>query len=485
VDTEAFPSIRVLVIDDEADMLRICSNVLRSGLRSLEGPPRVDTANSAAEARQLIRQQRFDLVLLDVKMPGVSGLALMHFALEHGHGATVVLITAYPDYGDAVTATKEGAFHYLIKPFTAGELLEVAQGGLEDRWNRSAGQGSTEAETPGRPLRALLGESGLMRELRRLLARVSPLRENVLLLGETGTGKSLVAHTFHENGPLRDRPMITLDCGAIPAELMEAELFGHEKGSFTGAFQMRKGLLELAEDGTLLLDEVSDLPLRLQSRLLRALQEKEFRRVGGSVVRQFGARVIATSNVDLQREVREGRFREDLFYRLNVIPICLPPLRARPEDTQLLGRAFLGRFRDRNPGCIVQDVSPAALRVLGRYDWPGNVRELENAIRRTAAFCSQREIMVDDLPEEILKGVRGKEEVDSDFSRAKRQWLSGFEERYFRDLLRQTAGNVVEAARLSGVPRASLYRYLRKYGLEPAYFRDSNMGRRPTSETEL
>ncbi len=472
--SEANPGFRILVVDDEEDMLRICTNVLRSGLTSPAGQPHVETTSSALEARQLLMQGAFDLVVLDVKMPGVSGLELMHFALEHGHGSSLVLITAFPTYGDAVTATKEGAFDYVTKPFTADELLDVARRALEDRLARKASQCGTGAE--GGPLGALLGESGLLRELRRLVARVSPLRENVLLLGETGTGKNLVAHTLHVNGPLRERPMITLDCGAIPAELMESELFGHEKGSFTGAVQTRKGLLELAEEGTLLLDEISDLPLRLQSRLLRALQEKEFRRVGGSVVRHFGARVIAASNVDLQREVREGRFREDLYFRLNVIPITLPPLRARPEDAQVLGRAFLRRFRDRNPECDVQDISRGALRVLARYAWPGNVRELENVIRRTAAFCSGREITVDDLPEEIPRDPRGEEEVDADFFSARRQWLSGFEERYFRDLLQQTAGNVVEAARLSGVPRASLYRYLRKYGLDPAHFRGSNAG---------
>jgi len=484
VTTDAFPTVRILVVDDETDMLHICADVLRSGLGFSEDEPQVETASTASRARQLLIRQEFGLILLDVKMPRVAGLELMHFALEHGRGAAVVLMTAYPCYGDAVLATKEGAFDYVIKPFTAGQLREVARKALKDKFSRSAVGLSTDAAEGGEPLDRFIGQSSKMSELRRLLEKISSLGENVLLLGETGTGKGLVAQIIHDRGPLRRRPMVTLDCGAIPSELMESELFGHEKGSFTGADRVRKGLLELAEDGTLFLDEVSELPLHLQSRLLRALQEREFRRMGAAEVRRVRARVLAASNRDLQQEVREERFREDLYYRLNVIPVVLPPLRDHPEDVPHLADVFIARFRQAHSAQMVQDISSAARDKLLRYRWPGNVRELENVIRRACALCGSRHIEVDDLPEEILTDhlPQGKTQPEG-FFRSRHHWLSRFEKRYFRDLLKQSAGNVVEAARMSGIPRPTLYRYLRKYSLDPAQFRVSPARERLDSET--
>ena len=269
--------------------------------------------------------------------------------------------------------------------------------------------------------------------------------------------------------------MITLDCGAIPSELMENELFGHEKGSFTGADRVQKGVLELAADSTLFLDEISDLPLQLQSRLLRALQEREFRSIGGGTVKRVSARIIVASNRDLQELVKEGKFREDLYYRINVIPITVPPLRERAEDIPLLSTAFLGDFRARNPAATVRSMGEEAMDSLMNYSWPGNVRELENVIRRTSALSTGREIRRSDLPQHLLTASKSAEgDVLGEFNQARDQWLSQFEEQYFRDLLEQTGGNVVEAAKLSSVPRATLYRYLRKYKLDPAQFRSSN-----------
>ena len=472
MNIEALPEVRVLVVDDETDMLTICSEVLRSGLESSDGELSVETAGTAARARQVLIRDNLDLIILDVKMPGVSGLELMHFALEHAHGANVVLITAYPSYGDAVTATKEGAFDYITKPFTAGQLLDVVRRALEDTRQRSATQRAMEHVGLGAPANALLGTSTGIHELRRLIDRIAQLRENVLLLGETGTGKGLVARVIHGSGPFKQRPMVTFDCGAIPDSLVESELFGHEKGAFTGADRSRRGLLELAGDGTLFLDEVSELPMTIQSRLLRALQEREFRRVGGAEVKRVAARVIAASNRDLQNEVQEGRFRQDLFFRLNVIPVSLHPLREHPEDIGLLADTFLIRFREQNPGSEARRISPDATEVLVRYRWPGNVRELENVIRRSCALCQAEIIRVENLPDEIVAAVStGEAPASNGFFGARDLWLSHFEERYFRDLLEQTSGNVVEAARASGVPRATLYRYLRRHRLDPAQFR--------------
>ena len=475
--------VRILVADDEPDMLRICSDVLKSQFDSDKREPEVHNASNGIEVREVLLGGRFDLIILDVKMPGVSGLELMHFALEHGHGAPVVLITAFPNYSDAITAIREGAQDYIIKPFTAAQLVEVAKRALVDGAARPVGQPVGRSAKGALPADALLGEGHRMHEVRSLLKRVAPLRENVVLLGETGTGKGLVARILHQMGPDPSSPMMTLDCGAIPRELMESELFGHEKGAFTGATVLRKGLLELAEDGTLLLDEVSEIPLELQSRLLRALQEREFRRVGGDRMKHFNARVIAATNRDLEEAVRQGRFRDDLFYRLHVIPIHLPALREHPEDIRLLTTAFLVRFGEQNPNWKVRSISSGALDVFNHYPWPGNVRELENVIRRVAAFTNSEEIRTADLPAETRREATANEPSEGDFNRVREQWLSRFEEGYFRSLLEQTAGNVVEAARSSGVPRASLYRYLRKYGLAPADFRVSNTTRNLTRET--
>ncbi|MFQ5348865.1 MAG: sigma-54-dependent transcriptional regulator [Thermoanaerobaculia bacterium] len=475
--------VRVLVADDEDDLLRICSEVLQSKLVTEAGQPVIRTAANGREARELLLREAYELIILDVQMPGVSGLELMHFALEHGNGAQVVLITAYPNYGDAVEAIKEGAFDYIVKPFTATQLGDVALRALTEGRQPARAQAAAEQAGAASPLERLLGESSKMRETRELLERVAPLRENVVLLGETGTGKGLTADILHDLGPNRARPHVTLDCGAIPRELIESELFGHEKGAFTGASGARKGLLELAGAGTLFLDEVSEIPLELQSRLLRALQERDFRRVGGSETRRFEARVIAASNQDLQAAARDGRFRTDLFYRLHVIPISLPALREHPEDIELLANAFLSQFGSQNPERGVVGIHPEALETMRRYDWLGNVRELENVIRRAAALAQHAEIRLPDLPEEVRSQPSG-DGSEGDFSRTRERWLSRFEERYFRGLLRQTAGNVVEAARCSGVPRATLYRYLRKHGLDPAHFRVSEPGQALTSETD-
>lgn len=471
-----------MVADDEDDLLRVCSNVLRTKLITDAGPPSIHTAGNGREARALLLREAYELIILDVQMPGVSGLELMHFALEHGNGAQLVLITAYPNYGDAVEAIKEGAFDYIVKPFTAAKLGEVALRALEKRARPAASETSGALGADASPLDRLLGESQPIQEIRELLQRVASLRENVVLFGETGTGKGLTAGILHELGPSGHLPMVTLDCGAIPRDLIESELFGHEKGAFTGAGDTRKGLLELAGEGTLFLDEVSELPIELQSRLLRALQEREFRRVGGSQTRRFRARVVAASNQDLQEAVREGRFRSDLFYRLHVIPIVLPSLRRHAEDIELLACACLARFADRNPERSVGCIGPRALEALRSYHWPGNVRELENVIRRAAALARDETIRHRDLPDEVRSRSTANG-AEGDFSRAREHWLSRFEERYFRDLLRQTAGNVVEAARTSGVPRATLYRYLRKHGLDPAHFRVSGSGQPLTGET--
>jgi len=471
------------VADDEDDMLRICSEVLGSKLESTHGSPMIDTASNGREAREILLREKYDLILLDVQMPGVSGLELMHFALEHGNGARVVMITAYPTYGDAVVAIKEGAFDYIVKPFTAAQLTEVAQRAVHNGSGPAVNGSKRSATEKGHPLSALLGENPMIREIRSLIRRVAPLDENVVLLGETGTGKGLAARLLHECSHRQSRPMVTLDCGAIPRELIESELFGHEKGAFTGASTARKGLLELAQDGTLFLDEVSEIPLELQTRLLRALQEREFRSVGGGKTKRFNARVIAATNRDLEAAVGAGTFRSDLFYRLHVIPINLPALREHPEDTRLLATAFLTRFGDRNPNWGVRSISPEVQRHLESYRWPGNVRELENVIRRAAAFSEGGEIRVQDLPEEVrLETVAGQAEANG-FSQARELRMSQFEERYFRELLQETSGNVVEAARSSGVPRATLYRYLRKYELEPADFRVSEVRIDLTDET--
>jgi DNA-binding NtrC family response regulator len=384
------PRSRVLVVDDEPNMCRSLAIVL-----SEEGRYEVDTATSGAAA--LPKLERVDLVLTDLSMPGMDGLELLRRTKEASPETPVVLMTAYSTVQSAVEAMKGGAFEYLIKPFANEELLSVVESALKlrrlTRENRRLRQQIAEGARFG----DLLGKSEAMRRTFHVIERAADTDATVLIRGESGTGKELVARAIHFQGHRKDGPFVALNCAALTEALLESELFGHEKGAFTGAIRTKIGRLEQAQAGTLFLDEIGEMPQQLQTKLLRALQERSFERVGGTETLRVDIRVIAATNRDLEKAVADGSFREDLYYRLNVILVDMPPLRERMEDVPLLTEYFLGSKAE-DLGVRGKTLSEAAQQALLEYDYPGNVRELENIIERAIVLADGDTITPQDLP---------------------------------------------------------------------------------------
>ncbi len=358
-------------------------------------------AGDGGEARKRLEEEDYDLVFLDVKMPGLDGLELLRHMRARAIPSLVVIITAFGTVEQAVEAMKLGAADFLMKPFSPEQIELVVRRAQE--WVALRAQNAYLQEELGWRLpggRRLLGQSPPMKELMRTLRQVAPSNATVLITGESGTGKELVAHALHELSTRKDGPFIRMNCAAVPDSLMDSELFGHEKGAFTGAVSRRLGRFELAHGGTLLLDEITEMKQEVQAKLLRVLQEHEFERVGGSRTLHTDCRIIATSNRDLAAEVKAGRFREDLYYRLNVVPIHVPPLRERREDIPLLAHAFLAAFRSGN-GYGELRFTPEAMERLVRYSWPGNVRELMNLVHRLAVLQPGPEVGPEALPTDI------------------------------------------------------------------------------------
>ncbi len=385
----------VLVVDDEAGV--------RSSLRwLLADEHRVSEAENVELALAVLRSEPVDLLLLDLVLPGRSGLELLHELSGFASAPPVVMITATRSLDTAVKAMREGAADYVTKPFDADELRIKVRRILErqalEREVLALRARVEEVEQPA----GLLGRSAGMREVFRNLRRVAPSRASVLIRGESGTGKELVARALHELSPRAAKALVAVNCAAIPENLIESELFGHERGAFTDAVERRVGKFEAAAGGTLFLDEIGELSLAVQPKLLRALQERQIERVGGSAPIPVDVRVVAATHCDLEQAVADGRFRSDLFYRINVVPIELPPLRERPEDVRLLAEHFLARLAVEND-LPPRQLSASARRALERYPWPGNVRELENAMARAAVLCEGLEIGAGDLPEALRR----------------------------------------------------------------------------------
>ncbi len=351
----------------------------------------VDTFAEAKRALVEIKDRGYDLVLTDLKMPGMDGMTLTREVRAAGCDAPIIMMTAYATVSTAVDAMKLGVFDYITKPFEADAVAMLVDRALEHSMLRSENEALRTSVEDVRGQRTLVGPGSTMGELRSQLDRVAASHATVLISGESGTGKELVASYIHDASPRRDRPMLCLNCAALSANLLESELFGHERGAFTGADRTRKGRFELASGGTLLLDEVSEMALPLQAKLLRVLQENEFERVGSSVTRRADVRVIATTNRDVRTWVARGQFREDLFYRLNVLPIAVPPLRARAEDIPVLVDHFV-REASIQDGLPAVAVAPAAMDLFMAYEWPGNVRELQNICRRAVTLCGDATI---------------------------------------------------------------------------------------------
>ena len=444
---------RLLIAEDDADMRDLLQEVLEeAGYETL-----VAADGRAALAHVVRENEHIDAVVTDVRMPNLTGDELLAAIRQARPEAPVVVITAFGSVEQAVEMVKRGAFQYLTKPFQTAELLRT----LEEALEGSAPQrerARLRREMPTAPAR-IVGASRIMRELFDSIQRAGRSASTVLITGESGTGKELVARAIHEASE-RSGAFIAVNCAAIPAELIESELFGHTGQAFTGAKASRAGLFESADNGTIFLDEVGELPVQVQPKLLRVLQEGAIRRVGADRERNIDVRVVAATNRDLESEVSANRFREDLFWRLNVIALRVPALRERPFDIPLLVEHFISKTAERNRTEPLR-VSREALAVLTAYAWPGNVRELENAIERAAAFSSGAEITAADLPER----VRASGEAAGLVARAasRRLTLDELEREYIIETLRHTGGNKSRAAELLGLDRKTLYRKLDEY----------------------
>jgi two-component system NtrC family response regulator len=452
---------RVLVVDDEPAQLELVSGFLVK--RGFD----VVTASDGAAALDRYRRDPVDLILTDQKMAGLSGLELLDAVRRINPEVAVVVVTAYGTIDDAVAAIKHGAIDYLTKPLNLDELLHrLAQARDRQRLVRENRE-LREALAERHRVEGIVGESGAMQEVLSIVHRVAPSDATVLIRGESGTGKELIAKAIHHASPRASGPLVRVNCAALPETLLESELFGHEKGAFTGAGATRHGRFELAHGGTLFLDEIGDLPLHLQVKLLRVLQEREIERVGSSRAITVDVRLLAATHRDLEALVRDGRFREDLYYRINVVTVTLPPLRDRREDIPWLLEHFLDRYAQRN-GKTVRGLTREARDVLLRYDYPGNVRELENLVERGVVLTRDDVIGAADLPLSLTTADEDPVPDDASLSAA----VEGLERRMIRAALAQADGVQTKAAETLGISERVLRYKLRKYGLTGAALAD-------------
>jgi two-component system, NtrC family, nitrogen regulation response regulator NtrX len=444
---------RVLVIDDERAIRQTLSEILTD-----EGYA-VTAVESGEEGLRRLKEESFDLAFLDVWLRDRDGLSILEAADGRLQEVPVVMISGHGNVETAVRAVRLGAYDFLEKPLALERVILTAQKAIERR-DLLAEVASFRGQSE--PQGILLGDSAPMLQLRQEISRVAPTDARVLITGENGTGKELVARSIHRLSARSDSPLVEVNCAAIPEELIESELFGHVRGSFTGATEDRRGKFEEADGATLFLDEVGDMSARTQSKVLRALQEGRFTRVGGSRAISSDVRVLSATNKTLADEIRRGAFREDLFFRLAVVPLTVPPLRDRREDIAPLARHFLAQFSSRF-GRKPKSVSPAAFEALESYRWPGNVRELKNLIERLMILCAAEEIRREDLPAEIRDAeLAAAPPADAPLRNAR----DDFERRYILASLKRHRGNVTRTAEALNVERSNLYRKLKSYGIE-------------------
>jgi two-component system, NtrC family, response regulator HydG len=439
---------RILIVDDEFSVRDSLYNWFR------KGPYEVTAAENADEALQALQEHRYEVALLDIKMPGMDGLELQERIHRIDPRVAVIMITAFASVETAIQALKQGAFDYVIKPIVPDELSHLVERALEHGRLREENSQLRETIDEAVAGEKIVGESPAMRKVMELVEHVSKTDATVLIRGESGTGKEVIARAIHAASKRRYLPMISVNCGALPENLLESELFGHEKGAFTGAQGRHKGKIEMAEGGTLFLDEVGAINAKMQIDLLRALETKELTRVGGTRPIQVDFRVICATNENLERAVEEGRFREDFYYRINVFTIDLPPLRARRSDIPSLARYFLDRFA-RQMDKRITAISPEAMALLTTYEWPGNVRELSNAIERAMVVGAPPAIRPDDLP--LRRLIRNEISIGES--------LAEMERRHITAVLQCTQGNITRAAEILKVDRVTVYNKIKKYGL--------------------
>ena len=447
----------ILLVEDDRNVLLSYQEILKpSGYE-------VVTADSGEAAERILRTSSIDVMFTDLKMPKMGGLEVLRIAKQVDPETIVILITAYPTVDTAVEAMKFGACDYLIKPFSVEQLRAVVKDALEKRKTKEA-YGLLKSQ-----LRSSFAVGGIVGHSRGLLKLLDEIRKvaavsaNVLILGESGVGKEPVARAIHENSSRHERPFLPLNCAAIPETLLEAELFGYERGALTGAQAAKEGLLEAADGGTLFLDEFCELSPALQAKLLRTLEEGTVRRLGGRKPLPFDVRFMASTNQDIREEIRLGRFRQDLFFRINVIEIRVPPLRERREDIPLLVAHFLEEG-SKGSGKAIEGITPEAMEWLTHYDWPGNVRELKNAMERALAYATGPFIAVQDLPEAILMATVRQERFSS-YREWKEKTLEQLEKEFLEKSIHEQGGNLTLAAKELGIHRSTLHRLIRKHHL--------------------
>jgi len=443
---------RLLIVDDDDDLRETLERRLRKqGLA-------VTAAAGFADALAKAQEEQFDVALLDLHLPDGTGIDLLSKLKESQPELEALMLTAHGSMETAIQAMKAGAYDYLTKPFHLPDLEVHIQKAFEKvRLARRERQWIDQIRYES-PRYQLVGSSPALQRVVRLIEKVAPTESTVLIRGASGTGKELVARALHYNSPRHDRPLVTINCAALQETLLESELFGHEKGSFTGATQAKAGLIEVAEGGTLFIDEIAEMAPGLQAKLLRVLENGHYRRVGSTKESQADVRIVAATNKDLEVEQKAGRFREDLYYRLNVVAISLPLLRDRPQDVPELVQHFL---TTRKLGAQPFRIQPEALEMLTRHDWPGNVRELANVLERSQILAENNVITLDDLPENIVEKFPGSSGNGGGDPRHLRE----IERRHVAEILRQENGNKVQASRVLGISRRALYRLIHKYRL--------------------
>ena len=458
-------STRILIADDDPVSCQLFAETLEA-----EGF-RVDQVTSGSEALERLHDGSHDLLIIDVRMPGISGLEVTRVVHKQYPSLPIIVMTAFGSIETAVEAIREGAFDFISKPMNLAELNKIVARALSQRalGRHSQNQASAQDEQPTQ-LGKIIGKSPAMLEVYKTVARVAPTKSTVLILGESGTGKELIARAIHEHSPRADKPFVAVDCGALTETILESELFGHMRGSFTGAFADKKGVFEEAQGGTCFLDEIGGISPNLQARLLRVLQEHEIRRVGGKDWLPVDVRVVAATNQNLSEGVAKGSFRQDLYYRLDVITIQLPPLRERTDDIPLLAQHFL-KYYGQQSGKPIPAFSDKAMELLCSYPWPGNIRELENAVEQAVALSYQPVLTPDDLPREVREQRAARfasvASENGQFVFPDTPSLEEVKKRYVLHVLQRTGGNISASARILNVDRRSLYRMLARYKIEP------------------
>ncbi|MDQ1637078.1 MAG: hypothetical protein QOF62_417 [Pyrinomonadaceae bacterium] len=457
----------VLIVDDEEIMREVLETLLSS-----EGY-RVDLAKTGEEGLEAYGRRAYDVVLLDVSMPGIGGLRALEEFLKIDSDAVVVMITAYATFDTAIAAWEHGAFGCIRKPFQNEQITGTVAAGIKRRRKEEERRTLRRAMSRAVDRGAIVGRSDIMQEVFRLVEQVAPARSTVLITGESGTGKELIAKAIHESSMRAGKPFVTVNSSNIPSELLESELFGHTRGAFTGAVAAKKGLFEVADGGSIFLDEIGDIPPETQVRLLRVIQEREFTPLGDTTPRRVDVRIIAATNIDLKEAVKQGAFREDLYYRLAVVPIELPPLRDRREDILPLAQHFIEKYNEENARHISQQVVPEVLALLEAYSWPGNVRELENAIERAVVIAPGDEVTRECLRPEISDPRSVAAASEAGASLAAVHDLGGginfydqvrrFEIDLIRRALEQTGGHQSRAARLLGMNATTLNSKIKTY----------------------